>query len=251
MTQQELISLENVAKSYAGRQVLAPLSLAVPAGATTVLIGESGCGKSTLLRLVLGLLRPDHGRIVFDGAELTAGNADEIRHRIGYVVQDGGLFPHLTAVCNVTLLARFLRRPHEWMDARVAELSALVRIERQTLERYPRDLSGGQRQRIGLMRALMLDPPVLLMDEPLGALDPITRSELQQELKAIFERLRKTVIMVTHDMNEAAHFAGRIVVLREGRVIQQGSLEDLLQRPAEPYVREFIRAQAGRLAGIA
>ena len=242
-----LIRLENVAKSYGGKPVLAPLSLDFSAGAVTVLIGESGCGKSTLLRLILGLLRPDGGRVLFDGRALDAGNVDALRHRVGYVIQDGGLFPHLSAERNVTLLARFLRRAPGAIDARVAELAGLVRIDRQALERYPRDLSGGQRQRVGLMRALMLDPPALLLDEPLGALDPITRAELQAELKAIFDRLGKTVVLVTHDMNEAAHFADRIVLLRGGRIVQQGTLADLLQRPAEPYVRDFIRSQAGRL----
>ncbi|HVS27270.1 MAG TPA: ATP-binding cassette domain-containing protein [Burkholderiales bacterium] len=237
-----MIAVENICKSY-GRQIaLAPTSLAFHAG-TTALIGESGCGKSTLLRLMLGLIRPDSGRVVFNTEPLTADNVERVRHAIGYVIQDGGLFPHLTARANVTLLARFLRRTPSWIDERVNHLADLVRLQPAALARHPRDLSGGQRQRVGLMRALMLDPEALLLDEPLGALDPIIRSELQTELKSIFAQLGKTVIFVTHDMNEAAYLASDIVLLREGRVVQRGVLYDLLHRPAEPYVREFIRAQ--------
>jgi osmoprotectant transport system ATP-binding protein len=166
-----------------------------------------------------------------------------LRHATGYVIQDGGLFPHLTVRDNVTLLARHLGRDSHDIDARVRELSSLVSIPDDALGRYPQQLSGGQRQRVGLMRALMLDPPLLLLDEPLGALDPVTRFELQTELKSIFERLGKTVVIVTHDMGEAAYFADEIVMMRDGRVIQRGTADDLLTRPADAYVSEFIRAQ--------
>ncbi|MGH8744309.1 MAG: ATP-binding cassette domain-containing protein [Burkholderiales bacterium] len=237
-----MIAVENVCKSYGPQLALAPTSLAFHAG-TTALIGESGCGKSTLLRLILGLIRPDSGRVIFNSEPLTIDNLERVRHVIGYVIQDGGLFPHLTARDNVTLLARFLRRPPSWIDKRVNHLSDLVRLQPAALARHPRDLSGGQKQRVGLMRALMLDPEALLLDEPLGALDPIVRSELQTELKKIFVQLAKTVIIVTHDMNEAAYLASDIVLLRAGRVVQRGTLDDLLHRPAEPYVREFVRAQ--------
>jgi osmoprotectant transport system ATP-binding protein len=242
-----LIALEDVAKTYGAQRALAPTTLHIERGRTTVLIGPSGCGKSTLLRTIVGLVRPDSGRVLVDGEELRPDNVERLRHRIGYVIQEGGLFPHLSAGGNVALLARFLRRGEDWIAARTAELAELVRISPELLERYPRDLSGGQRQRIGIMRALMLDPPLLLLDEPLGALDPITRYELQDELKTIFRRLGKTVVLVTHDMNEAAFFGDTIVMLRAGRVVQQGTLADLLQRPAEDYVREFIRAQRGTL----
>src|SRR5262249_29827988 len=163
----------------------------------TVLIGPSGCGKSTLLRIMVGLIRPETGRVLFQDRELTAENVEALRHGIGYVIQDGGLFPHLTAERNVTLLARFLKRPVGAIEARVAERAGLVQLSDDLRARYPTALSGGQRQRVGLMRALMLDPALLLLDEPLGALDPITRSELQTELKAIFARLGKTVVLVT------------------------------------------------------
>src|SRR5512135_3495448 len=246
-----MIAVDNVSKSFGAQVALAPTTLRVQAGRTTVLIGPSGCGKSTLLRLIVGLLPPDTGRVAIEGTELGPATVEAIRHGIGYVIQEGGLFPHLTARQNVTLLARYLLRPQAWIDERIDELAQLVRIAPAALARFPKDLSGGQRQRVGLMRALMLDPPVLLMDEPLGALDPITRFELQNDLRQIFARLGKTVVFVTHDMNEAAHFADEIVLMRDGRIVQQGALADLLARPAEPFLREFIRAQRSALPAAA
>ncbi len=238
-----MITLDRVSKSFDGQPALAPTTLRLAAGQTTVVIGPSGCGKSTLLRLIAGLLRPDSGRVAIDGVEMHAGNEHHLRHTIGYVIQDGGLFPHLTARQNVALLARFLKRPPAWIAARIDELRVLVNLRGELLAHYPHQLSGGQRQRIALMRALMLEPKLLLLDEPLGALDPLIRAELQAELKTIFARLGKTVVLVTHDMNEAAHFADDIVLLRDGRLVQRGTLDDLIERPAEAFVGEFIRAQ--------
>jgi osmoprotectant transport system ATP-binding protein len=238
-----MISLDAVSKSFDGQRALVPITLSFEPGRTTVIIGPSGCGKTTLLRLLLGLTAPEAGSIVLDGLMLTPANAVTLRRRVGYVIQDGGLFPHLTVERNVTLMARYLGRGREEAARRCAELAALARIAPPLLARYPRELSGGQRQRVALMRALMLDPPVLLLDEPLGALDPMTRHALQADLKEIFARLRKTVVLVTHDMHEAAYFADEIVLMREGAVVQRGSLQDLLARPAEPFVTEFIRAQ--------
>ena len=245
-----MIRVENVSKAYGGQTALAPVSLGFLPGTTTVLIGPSGCGKSTLLRIMMGLIAPDSGRVFVGDQELTAANADELRHRMGYVIQDGGLFPHLTAAGNVTLLARFLKRPDAEIAARVAELAAVVELSPDLLARHPKDLSGGQRQRVGLMRALMLDPEIVLLDEPLGALDPITRSELQTRLKAIFGSIGKTVVMVTHDMGEAAYLGDDIVLMRAGRMIQRGPLADLLERPAEAYVTDFIRAQRSPLPAL-
>ncbi len=238
-----MLTLDNVSKSFGAKQALAPTSLAPQADKTTVLIGPSGCGTSTLLRLMIGLITPDTGTVKFDGAPLTTDNIDAIRHRIGYVIQDGGLFPHLNALGNVTLLARYLRKPSDWIEQRIAELATLVRISQDTLARFPSGLSGGERQRVALMRALMLDPKLLLLDEPLAALDPIIRRGLQTELKEIFARLRKTVVLVTHDLHEAAWFADEIVLMRDGRIVQRGTLDDLLSRPAEPFVSEFVHAQ--------
>jgi osmoprotectant transport system ATP-binding protein len=238
-----MISVDNLSQSYAGVPALAPTTLVFAAGRTTVIIGPSGCGKTTLLRLILGLIPADTGRITVNDVTLGRDNADALRHTAGYVVQEGGLFPHLTAGQNVTLMARFLGWPADRVESRCRELADLARIPLEALARYPKDLSGGQRQRVAVMRALMLDPPVLLMDEPLGALDPMTRHALQTDLEEIFSRLRKTVVLVTHDMHEAAHFAHEIVLMREGKVVQRGTLDDLLARPAEPFVTEFIRAQ--------
>jgi osmoprotectant transport system ATP-binding protein len=240
-----MFALREVSKVYAGRPALGPLSLEVPAGRTTVLIGPSGCGKSTLLRLLIGLVEPDAGEVAFDGKPVTAATARAVRLRVGYVIQDGGLFPHLTARGNVTLMARHLGRDRAATAARVAELAELTRFPADGLDRYPHELSGGQRQRVGLMRALMLDPDALLLDEPLGALDPLVRIDLQAELRDIFRALGKTVVLVTHDLGEAAFFADRVVLLRDGLVVQEGGPADLWHRPADPFVTRFVQAQRG------
>ena len=242
-----MTAVENVSKTYGGQTALAPTTLMLHPNRTTVLIGPSGCGKSTLLRLLVGLILPDTGQVMIGDAPMTPQNVEKRRHEIGYVLQDGGLFPHLTAAQNVALLARFLGRSESDIQKRMAELAALVQLPQESLSRYPVNLSGGQRQRVGLMRALMLDPPLLLLDEPLGALDPITRSELQTQLKIIFARLGKTVVLVTHDMGEAAYFGDTIILMRAGQIVQAGTLDDLLQRPAEPYITDFIRAQRSPL----
>ena len=238
-----MIELLGVSKSFAGRPALHPTKLSLSTGTVTALIGPSGCGKSTLLRLILGLIEPDTGEVVIAGDKLTPANALAVRRKIGYVVQDGGLFPHLTARDNITLMARELGRPASDTTARVADLAALVRLPVDTLDRYPVQLSGGQRQRVGLMRALMLDPPVLLMDEPMGALDPLVRADLQDDLKAIFRDLGKTVVLVTHDLGEAATLGDEIVLLSDGRVVQAGPLVAFEQAPADPFVTRFVQAQ--------
>ena len=240
-----MFALNGVSKAYAGRPAVGPLTLAVPPGRTTVLIGPSGCGKSTLLRLLIGLIEPDAGEIMFDGRPVARASARAVRLRVGYVIQDGGLFPHLTARGNVTLMARHLGRDRAATAARVAELADLTRFPADGLDRYPHQLSGGQRQRVGLMRALMLDPDALLLDEPLGALDPIVRADLQAELRDIFRRLGKTVVLVTHDLGEAAFFADRVVLLRDGQIVQEGSPADLWHRPADAFVTRFVQAQRG------
>ena len=242
-----MIALENVSKSFGPVEALHTLSLRLPAGETSVLIGPSGCGKSTILRLIVGLIQTDTGTIHIDGEPITRDNVLRLRRRMGYVIQEGGLFPHLTARRNVTLMARQLGWSEAEIDARVAELADLVHLPEERLRDFPGQLSGGQRQRVSLMRALMLDPDVLLLDEPLGALDPMIRAGLQDELREIFERLGKTVVMVTHDIGEAAHFAGRIILLRQGRIVQSGALRELLHQPADPFVEEFIRAQRAPL----
>ncbi len=237
-----MIELRGVRKSYGDATALDKTTISFGRGETTAIIGPSGCGKSTLLRIVAGLVLPDEGQVVLDGRLLGRGAAAE-RRAMGYVIQDGGLFPHLTAERNVSLLAQFLGRDAGAIALRIDELAELVRLPRATLGRFPRELSGGQRQRVSLMRALMLDPKVLLLDEPFGALDPITRRQLQEELAGIFDRLKKTVLLVTHDLGEASYLGNVLVLMRHGKIVQKGSFSDLQERPSEPYVSDFLRAQ--------
>ena len=242
-----MFSLENVTKSFGDLQVLKPTTVEFRAGESTVLIGPSGCGKSTLLRLLVGLIEADSGVIRFEGTVITKSNILEMRRRMGYVIQDGGLFPHLTARANVGLLASHLGWDKSKVNARVEELAELTRLPRAALDRYPTQMSGGQRQRVGIMRALMLDPSVVLLDEPMGALDPLVRYDLQEDLRKIFKSLKKTAIMVTHDMGEAAFFGERVMMLSEGAIVQEGRLEELIEHPSNAYVSRFINAQ--RLPG--
>ncbi len=245
-----MLALQGIAKHYGGITALHPTDLMPMPGKTTVLIGPSGCGKSTLLRLMIGLIRPDAGVVRFDGVVLGPENVRAVRQRMGYVIQEGGLFPHLTARDNVTLMARHLGWEPARLDARVAELAMLAQLPEDRLAQYPVQLSGGQRQRVGLMRALMLDPDVLLLDEPLGALDPMIRSGLQADLRTIFRQLQKTVVLVTHDMGEAGYFGDTIVLLRDGSIVQQGALRDLVSTPADPFVEAFINAQRSPLDSL-
>ena len=243
-----MLEVRGVEKSFAGHRALGPVDLTVPAGKRVALIGPSGCGKSTLLRVINGLIAPDRGAVLFDGTEVSAETALAVRRRMGYVIQDGGLFPHLTARGNAALMARWLGRPAKEVAARIDELTDLVRLPRAALDRYPAQLSGGQRQRVSLMRALMLDPQVLLLDEPMGALDPVIRFELQEDLLAAFESLGKTVVIVSHDIAEAWHFGHVLVLMRDGRVLQQGTLDDLMSAPADPFVTRFLNAQRSPVA---
>jgi len=238
-----ILRLEAVSKRWDGAAALDGVDLEVPAARTTVLIGPSGSGKTTALRLMLGLVRPDAGRVLWREAALDGEELRRARARMGYVVQDGGLFPHLTALQNVALVARTLRWPPARIRARVAELADLVRLTDKTLARYPSEISGGQKQRVALMRALMLGAELLFLDEPLGSLDPLVRAELQDDLVAIFHRLGKSVVLVTHDLGEAARLGDLLVLLRDGRIVQRGSLDDLVSRPASPFVTAFVRAQ--------
>lgn len=242
-----MLTLRAVTKSFGDIEVLHATDLAVAAGRTTVLIGPSGCGKSTLLRLMAGLLAPTSGSVFLDDERVTPSSARGLRQRIGFVVQDGGLFPHLSARGNTTLMARHLGWEPAAVEARLTELVELTHFPADRLNAYPVELSGGQRQRVSLMRALMLDPRLLLLDEPLGALDPLIRSELQGELRDIFRSLGKTVVLVTHDLGEAAFLGEKLVLLQSGRIIQEGSFDDLISRPADPFVTKFVNAQRSAL----
>ena len=240
-----MFELDQVSVRYGALNALAPVDLSIAEGETLVLLGPSGSGKSTLLRTLAGLT-PFTGEARFNGSPVS--NWQQFRLSLGYVIQDGGLFPHLTARGNVTLMAQQLRWPPETIAARIEELAALTGIEPDQLDRFPAALSGGQRQRMALMRALMLDPHVLLLDEPLSALDPITRVRLARELREIFIRLGKTVVMVTHSLGEARFFTegrakARAVLMRDGRIVQQGSIADMTDHPADTFVSEFLEAE--------
>lgn len=240
-----MLRLEDVSKRYDTSTALHLTDLVLGEGKTTVLIGPSGCGKSTLLKLMINLIEPDSGKVFFKNTTFSATNILQIRQQMGYVIQDGGLFPHLTARENATMVARDLGWQNHRLETRILELADLTRFPRDGLDRYPAQLSGGQCQRVSLMRALYLDPEILLMDEPLVALDPMVRSDLQEDLKEIFLDLRKTVVLVTHDIHEAGFFGDTIVLLREGRIVQQGSMDELLHAPTDPFVDRFINAQRG------
>jgi len=245
-----MIRLQGVKKTFGRCVALDETDLTIAAEQTTVLIGPSGCGKSTLLRLILGLVSPDAGTVEVAGTMVTRDNGLALRREMGYVIQDGGLFPHLTAEKNVTLMADYLGWSRPKARQRLDELTALTRFPTSGLSRYPSQLSGGQRQRVSLMRALMLDPRVLLLDEPLGSLDPIVRAELQADLKQVFQSLGKTVVFVTHDMGEAAYLGDSIVMFRQGSIVQHGTLRDLLHRPADDFVRQFIRIQRSQFDAL-
>ncbi|SFF65198.1 ABC transporter ATP-binding protein [Blastococcus tunisiensis] len=242
------IRLDGVTKRYPGQDVPAvdDVTLEIAAGETVMFVGPSGCGKTTLLKMINRLIEPTGGRIHLGDEDVTDQDPDRLRRRIGYVIQAGGLFPHMTVATNIGLVPKMLK----WDDARVAarvdELLDLVGLDPdQYRDRYPRELSGGQQQRVGVARALAADPPVLLMDEPFGAVDPITRQRLQDELIRIQEELGKTIVFVTHDFDEAVKLGDRIVVFDVGaRVVQYDTPERILADPAEEYVADFVGAGA-------
>ncbi len=234
------IEIRAASKRFRGELVLDAIDLSVSEGTTTVLVGPSGCGKSTLLRLVNGLIATDSGEVRCFGEQVTPVRAPLLRLRMGYVIQEGGLFPHLSARRNVTLMAEELGWSGARIDERVEHLRKLVRLPAEILERTPGQLSGGQRQRVSMMRALMLEPKIVLLDEPLGALDPVVRVELQDELKEVFQAVRATVLMVTHDMAEAVHFAEQVAVLKAGKILWRGTPEALLSERTEPFVVKLL-----------
>lgn len=243
MPETSSIDIDGVSKTFGPTVALRGIDLGLPRARTTVLIGPSGCGKSTLLRTIIGLVTPDEGVVRVEGEPLTRASVSRLRDRMGYVIQEGGLFPHLTAQNNVRLAARLRGWSERAMSERLHELAGLVRLPSEALLRYPLELSGGQRQRVSLMRALMRDPDILLLDEPLGALDPMIRSELQRELRAIFRDLGKTVVLVTHDLEEAGYFGDELVLLKDGGLAQRGSFETLVNEPQSDFVRAFVSAQ--------
>ena len=240
-----MIALQNLTKRYGDRLAVDDLSFEAADGEVIVLIGPSGCGKTTTLRMINRLIEPTSGRVLIDGTDAATLRPEELRRHIGYVIQSVGLFPHLTVAQNIATVPKLLG----WRDARIAsrteELLALVGLEpAEYAGKYPRQLSGGEAQRVGVARALAADPPVLLMDEPFGAVDPLNRDRLQGEFARIQRELKKTVIFVTHDVDEAIRLADRIALMREGRLQQYDAPEELLDHPASKFVHDFIGADA-------
>ena len=246
-----MLAFENVTKSFGGRPAVDDVTLQVPAGRTTALIGSSGCGKSTLMRMLVGLETPDRGTVSVHGIEVGPSTLSEIRSRIGYVIQEGGLFPHLTARENVALAVQ----PHGWppdrIEQRLTTLVALTHFPPDGLDRYPGELSGGQRQRVSLMRGLLADPEALLLDEPFGALDPMVRFELQREFRDIVRSTGKTALIVTHDLAEAGYLGDEVALMDQGRVVQHGPFRELVDAPASDFVKRFIEAQRSPVDEVA
>ncbi|MBN2247618.1 MAG: ABC transporter ATP-binding protein [Coriobacteriia bacterium] len=241
-----MIAIRDVSKSYAGseRAAVDDLSIEVPAGKVVVLIGPSGCGKSTTMRMVNRLVEPDSGTILIDGRDIRELRPERLRRHIGYAIQGVGLFPHWTVAQNVGVVPGLLDWDRERIAARVEELLVLVGLDPVEYGRkYPHELSGGEAQRVGVARALAADPPILLMDEPFGAVDPLTRDRLHAEFRRIQDTLRKTVLFVTHDMDEAVKLGDRIVVMRDGRLVQHDTPERVLAYPADGFVASFVGSE--------
>lgn len=237
-----MIRFENVTKRFPdGTEALKEVSLVLPARQLTVIIGPSGCGKTTLMKMINKLEKPSEGKISIDDKPITGMDEVQLRRSIGYVIQRIGLFPHMTISDNVSLVPKLLGWPKEETEKRVSELLKLAGLDPATyLPRFPLELSGGQQQRVGVVRALAGDPNIVLMDEPFSALDPISREQLQDELRNLQQTIHKTIVFVTHDMDEALKIADTIVVMREGKVEQMGSPQQLMDEPANDFVRDFI-----------
>lgn len=238
-----MLEIRDVCKSFGSSRALDHVTLTLEEKKTHILLGSSGSGKSTLLRAILGLIKFEEGDILFEGTSVREMNAATRAKRMGYVPQEGGLFPHLTGLQNASLVARSLGWSREQIQKRTEELIPVVSLEASILSRYPRQMSGGQRQRVAVLRAAFLNPDLLIFDEPLGALDPLVRADLQKELNEIFHRLAKTVVFVTHDIHEAAYLGDHLVLMHEGKVVQEGKWKDLRDRPATPFVEKFFHAQ--------
>ncbi|MFT4083604.1 MAG: ABC transporter ATP-binding protein [Nocardioides sp.] len=243
------ITLDNVVKRYPGQKAPAvdSLSLTIPAGEVVMFVGPSGCGKTTSLKMINRLIEPTSGTIRIDGEDIRGKGADELRRSIGYVIQGGSLFPHMSVAKNIAIVPRMLGWSKGRIAERVDELLDLVGLDPERYrDRYPRELSGGQQQRVGVARGLAADPPVILMDEPFGAVDPITRQRLQDELLSIQRELRKTIVMVTHDIDEAVKLGDRVLILAEqARVAQYDTPETILAAPANDFVDDFVGSGSG------
>lgn len=238
---QKMLRMENVTKTYkGGKKAVNNVSLDIKKGEFICIIGPSGCGKTTTMKMINRLIEPSNGKIYINNEDLLTQDAVKLRRKIGYVIQQIGLFPHMTIEENITLVPRLLKWTSDKKSKRAEELLSLVDMPKDYLNRYPNELSGGQQQRIGVLRALAANPPLILMDEPFGALDPITRDSLQEEFKRLQRSLDKTIVFVTHDMDEAIKLADRIVIMKDGEVVQFDSPEEILRNPANEFVEDFI-----------
>lgn len=236
-----MIEFKNVGKQFKENVVLKGLSLEIQKGELVVFIGPSGCGKTTSLKMINRLIEPSSGTILVNGKDIMKTDTIELRRHMGYVIQQTGLFPHMTVRENIQLIAGLEGKDHDQMDQRTEQLLTMVGLDpRQFIDRYPSELSGGQQQRVGFARALMNDPDVILMDEPFSALDPVTRNDLQEELFNLQEEVKKTIVFVTHDMDEAIKLADRICIMRDGEIVQFDTPEEILRHPKDEYVESFI-----------
>jgi osmoprotectant transport system ATP-binding protein len=236
-----VIELQNLTKKYDAQTAVDSLSVTLDEGEITVIIGPSGCGKTTTLRMINRLINPSGGIVKVQGEDISETNVESLRRRIGYVIQNVGLFPHMTVSDNIDTVPRLLKWPKKERTERIAELLELVGLSPEDYkDKYPSQLSGGEAQRIGVARALAANPPILLMDEPFGAVDPLNREILQGEFLKIQKKLKKTVVFVTHDLDEAIRMADKIMVMKDGRIVQFDSPEEILSNPADKFVRDFV-----------
>lgn len=236
-----MIRFQNVSKSYGRNLILDDLSFNIQPGEFVVLIGPSGCGKTTTLKIINRLIDPDEGEVFVDGVKITQKNPVELRRTIGYVIQQIGLFPNMTVEQNIAIVPKLLKYPKAKCQQIVHDLLKLVDMPyAEYAHKYPSEMSGGQQQRIGVLRALAASPPIVLMDEPFGALDPITRDSLQEEVKRIQKKLKKTIVFVTHDMAEALRMADTIIFMNQGKIVQMAAPEEMLRNPADPLIKSFM-----------
>ncbi|MDD5827097.1 MAG: ABC transporter ATP-binding protein [Bacilli bacterium] len=235
-----MIEFQNVSKSYKEKKILENINLVIENNSIVVLIGESGCGKTTTLKMINRLIEPTKGKILINGKDIKKTNPIKLRRSIGYVIQQTGLFPHLTIRQNIELISKLEKKEKKMIQEKTIELMKMVGLSEELLDSYPSELSGGQQQRVGIARAFATDPDIILMDEPFSALDPITRSSLQDEVIRLQDKLKKIIIFVTHDMDEAIKLADKIAIMEQGKVVQYDRPEKILKQPVNEFVRNFV-----------
>jgi osmoprotectant transport system ATP-binding protein len=243
------VEFREVSKNYGSGYVLENFNLQIPREKIVTIIGPSGCGKTTLLKMINRLIEPESGAVLLEDKDISTLDPVELRRNIGYVIQQIGLFPHMTIEQNISIVPRLKGEKKQELSSRVEELLELIGLDPvQFRRRYPHELSGGQQQRIGVARALAANPSIILMDEPFSALDPISRVQLQKELIKLNERVKKTIVFVTHDIDEALKIADQVVLLKDGQIVQSSTPKELLDRPANDFVKEFVGVEKFNLA---